>query len=97
MFCSTLSGNLNSVSGTIYEDFLRRPLARKGIKNDGLVLKILVVIMGIISTLMVYVVENMGGILQLAIGMGSIAHGPLLGMFVLGMFFPRANSKVCDD
>lgn len=89
-----MSGNLNSLSGTIYEDFLKRPLARNGIRNDGMVLKILVVIIGVISTLLVYVVENMGGILSLAIGLGSVAHGPLLGMFVLGMFFPRANSKV---
>lgn len=84
------------MSGTVYEDFLKEPLARHGIKNDGMILKILVVIMGVLSTLMVYVVENMGGILSLAIGLGSVAHGPLMGMFILGMFFPRANSKVCN-
>lgn len=89
-----LSGSLNSLSGTIYEDFLRKPLARKGIQNDGLVLKLLVVIIGIIGTVLVYLVENMGGILPLAIGLGSVAQGPLLGMFLLGLFFPTANSKV---
>lgn len=93
-FYSTLSGNLNSLSGTIYEDFLRGPLERKGIRNDGLVLKLLVVVLGICSTLLVYVVENLGGILSLAIGFGSMAHGPLLGMFLLGLYFPRANSRV---
>lgn len=88
-----MSGNLNSLSGTIYEDFLRKPLANRGIRNDGLVLKLLVVVIGVCSTLLVYAVENMGGILSLGIGLGSMAHGPLLGMFLLGLFFPRANSK----
>lgn len=91
---SMLSGSLNSLSGTIYEDFLRKPLAKKGIQNDGLVLKLLVLIIGIIGTVLVYLVENMGGILPLAIGLGSVAQGPLLGMFLLGLFFPTANSKV---
>lgn len=91
-----MSGNLNSLAGTIYTDFLRMPLARKGIVNDGFILKMLVVIIGVISTLLVYIVENMGGMLSLAIGLGSVAHGPLLGMFFLGMFFPRANSKVSN-
>lgn len=43
---------------------------------------------------MVYIVEHLGGLLALSIGLGSVAHGPLLGMFTLGMLFPRASSKV---
>lgn len=87
---------MNSLAGTIHEDFLKMPLARKGIVNDGLILKILVVIIGVMSTLLVYVVENMGGMMSLAIGLGSVAHGPLFGMFFMGMFFPRANRKVSN-
>lgn len=36
----------------------------------------------------------MGSILSLSIGVGSVAHGPLLGLFVLGMLIPSAKSKV---
>lgn len=93
---STLSGYLNSVSGTVFEDFLKKPLGEYGRKNEGLILKVLVVIMGVISTLLVYMVENLGGVLSLGVGFGSVAHGPLLGMFILGMFFPRANAKVWE-
>nr|CAI5820559.1 unnamed protein product [Callosobruchus analis] len=90
---SSLSANLNSLAGTIYEDFLKSFLTKKGKNNAGVTLKILVVIIGVISTSLVYVVEKMGGLLSLSIGLGSMAHGPLLGMFVLGLLFPRANAK----
>lgn len=46
------------------------------------------------STLIVFIVEKLGGLLELAIRIGSVAHGPLLGLFVLGALFPKANSKV---
>ncbi|XP_018576921.1 sodium-coupled monocarboxylate transporter 1 [Anoplophora glabripennis] len=91
---STLSANLNCLAGTIYEDFLKARLERKGPhKNAGYILKLIVVITGVVSTAMVYVVENLGGLLAISIGLGSVAHGPLLGMFTLGVLFPRANSK----
>ncbi|CAH1999310.1 unnamed protein product [Acanthoscelides obtectus] len=90
---SSLSANLNSLAGTIYEDFLKSFLTKRGKNNAGVTLKILVVIIGVISTSLVYIVEKMGGLLSLSIGLGSMAHGPLLGMFTLGLLFPRANGK----
>ncbi|KAJ8958138.1 hypothetical protein NQ318_006075 [Aromia moschata] len=97
VFCaslSALSANLNCLSGTIYEDFLKGRLEKKGkVKNPGLILKSIVVITGVISTLMVYVAENLGSLLSLSIGLGSVAHGPLLALFTLGILFPRANGK----
>nr|XP_023027478.1 sodium-coupled monocarboxylate transporter 2-like [Leptinotarsa decemlineata] len=95
VFCaslSTLSGSLNCLAGTIYEDFLKISLEKKGFSNAS-ALKILVVIIGTLGTLMVYIVEHLGGLLALAIGLGSVAHGPLLGIFTLGVLFPRANAK----
>lgn len=38
--------------------------------------------------------DVLGGLLALSISLGSMAHGPLLGMFTLGVLFPRANKKV---
>lgn len=57
-------------------------------------LKLLVVIIGLISTVIMYVIQSLGEIVTLAIGVVSIAFGPLLGIFTLGLFFPTANSKV---
>lgn len=67
---------------------------KKGINNETFILRILVVLLGVVSTLLVFVVEKMGGILSLMIGLVSVAYGPLLGIFSLGLFFPTANSKV---
>lgn len=92
---STLSANLNCLAGTIYEDFLSKILTKRNShKTAGFILKLVVIVAGIVSTMMVYVVEHLGGLLALTISLGSVAHGPLLGMFTMGMLFPRANSKV---
>ncbi|CAH0547672.1 unnamed protein product [Brassicogethes aeneus] len=97
VFCaalSTLSANLNCLSGTIYEDFLKDRLEKKGChKTATHFLKLIVVVVGVVSTLMVYVVEHLGGLMALSISLGSVAHAPLLGMFTLGALCPRANSK----
>ncbi|KAG5893014.1 hypothetical protein JTB14_037207 [Gonioctena quinquepunctata] len=94
VFCASLSAlstNLNCLAGTIYEDFLKRIFEKKGYSNASFSLKILVVIIGVISTLMVYFVEHFGSLLSLAIGLTSVAYGPSLGMFTMGVLFPRAN------
>ncbi|CAH1155465.1 unnamed protein product [Phaedon cochleariae] len=90
---SSFSGNLNSLAGTIYEDFLKNTLERKGINKTTCVLKLLVVIIGVISVLMVYIVERLGGLMAISIALGSVAHGPLLGMFCLGLLFPRVRAR----
>lgn len=87
---------MNSLSGTIYVDVLKKPLARRGINKEGLVLKILVIIIGIISTLMVYVIENLGGILSVGLTLPGMTYGAILGIYLMGLFFPRANSKVTE-
>ncbi|CAG9831519.1 unnamed protein product [Diabrotica balteata] len=96
VFCASLSAlscNLNSLAGTIYEDFIKPKLSTKNQENAGYFLKGLVVIIGIIGTALVYIVEHLGGLLSLSVGLGGIAQGPLLGLFTLGVLFPRANAK----
>nr|CAD7449459.1 unnamed protein product [Timema bartmani] len=57
-------------------------------------MKSIVVVAGAISIAMVFVVERLGGILQVAIAANGVTSGATLGIFVNGMFFPWANSKV---
>lgn len=57
-------------------------------------MKIIVVVIGSICTAMVFIVEKMGGIVQLSYSLGGITSGPILGLFTLGMLCPKANSKV---
>lgn len=97
IFCaslSTLSAYLNSLSGIVYEDFISHYMPEK-IKPQTVsnILKLLVVILGVFCTSLVYIVEHLGGVLPLVISMTSMATGPLMGIFTLGMFFPKANTK----
>lgn len=97
MFFSTISGALNCLSGTIFTIFFKKRFMEMGIVNERFTLKILVVIIGVVLILLAIVVEKLGDILSLAIGLASIAYGPLLGIFSLGLFFPTSNSKVTQQ
>lgn len=98
IFCaalSTLSASLNCLAGTFYEDFISKLGGSK--LSDAQIscwLKALVFVIGMISIALVYVIEHLGSILPLAISLGSVTNGPLLGMFTLGILFPRASKKV---
>ncbi|KAK4876943.1 hypothetical protein RN001_009449 [Aquatica leii] len=89
---SSLSTNLNTLSGIIYADFLT-PYACIRKKKKNTVLKLLVVISGVLCILSVFLVEQLGGIVPLCASFTAITGGPLLGLFTLGIAVPRANSK----
>lgn len=92
---STLSACMNSLAASMYEDFVSPFVpASTGQKTISNILKFMVVMIGLISTLLVYVVEHMGSIVPINFALSSITNGPLLGLFTMGMLFPVANSKV---
>ncbi|RZC39191.1 SSF domain containing protein, partial [Asbolus verrucosus] len=90
---STLSATLNCLAGTIYEDFISK-LLNKNIteKTASNILKIIVIITGVTCTALVFIIEHLGGLLQLAISLGGITNGALLGMFTIGFLFPKTNA-----
>ncbi|XP_069699584.1 sodium-coupled monocarboxylate transporter 1-like [Periplaneta americana] len=91
---SSMASNMNSLAGTMYEDFIQPCLRRKvSEKIASYILRIMVFIIGAICVFMVFIVEKLGGILQLAYATGGVTSGAFLGLFSLGIFFPRANSK----
>ncbi|XP_050533671.1 sodium-coupled monocarboxylate transporter 1-like [Daktulosphaira vitifoliae] len=91
---STMSAELNTVSGTIYHDFIVKILGVKMSDLAGsIIMKVTVVIVGIICVTLVLVVEKLGSIQQMSHVLGSITHGCLLAAFILGMCFPKANSR----
>ncbi|XP_060833760.1 sodium-coupled monocarboxylate transporter 1-like [Rhopalosiphum padi] len=91
---STMSAQINTVSGTIYEDFIVKMM---GIKVSDLtasiIMKSIAVISGFICVILVFVVEKLNGILQMAISLASVTNGALLAVFTLGVCFPWANSR----
>ncbi|XP_049786323.1 sodium-coupled monocarboxylate transporter 1-like [Schistocerca cancellata] len=91
---SSMSGTLNALSGTIYEDFLLPLMPKK--KTDllvNLIMQAIVLVVGIITVGMVYIVERLGTILELGYSVGGVTNGSLLGIFTLGMLVPSANTK----
>ncbi|XP_039285768.1 sodium-coupled monocarboxylate transporter 2 isoform X1 [Nilaparvata lugens] len=91
---STMSASLNTVAGTIYEDFVL--LCFKNRHSDAVasfIMKCIVLILGAICVALVLVVEKLGGILQMAISLSGVTNGALAFVFSFGMFYPWANAK----
>lgn len=85
---------MNCLAGTIYKDFIfpfvKKDISQKTVSN---ILKLIVILTGVTSTAIVFVVEKLGGLFPLAMSFGGIANGPLLGIFSMGMLVPWANTN----
>ncbi|KAF5288204.1 hypothetical protein FQA39_LY03972 [Lamprigera yunnana] len=91
---STLSSNLNTISMCVYQDLLLPWIPTHTTEERRTnILKLLVLIFGGISVVLALLVEKIGGIFAFATAAQGISGGPLLGLFILGMFFPCANAK----
>lgn len=89
-----MSAHLNTLAGTIYEDFLRKHMPKKSTDSQAnTIIKATVIICGFICTTLVFLVERMGGVLQVSSAFAGGAAGPLLGLFTLGMLFPSVTTK----
>ncbi|GJQ68439.1 hypothetical protein Trydic_g17025 [Trypoxylus dichotomus] len=91
---SSLSASLNCMSGAIYHDFIAY-FVPKDISQEivSRYLKIIVVILGIICTILVYLVERLGSLLALTLSISAFSGGPLFGLFTAGMLIPMVHSK----
>ncbi|XP_055604763.1 uncharacterized protein LOC129752995 [Uranotaenia lowii] len=89
---SSLSTGLNALSAIVLEDFckpfVKRPLTETQIRY---LMRSTVLFFGALAVLLVVVVEKMGAVLQLSMSLGPVTLGPLFGLFVMGMFFPRID------
>lgn len=90
-----MSSILNTTSGVIYKDFICLIFPKGSTeKNASNIMKLIVVVVGTVTMSMVFIVEKLGSVLQVAISFSGVTNGAMLGVFVMGMIFPRANSKV---
>ncbi|XP_050390523.1 sodium-dependent multivitamin transporter isoform X2 [Patella vulgata] len=91
---STLSSCLNALSAVTIEDILKRFRFVKSMNDFKITLlsKFLVVIYGVIGIGAAFLVSQVSAILQASYSLFSIINGPLSGLFVLGIFFPWANT-----
>lgn len=92
---STVSSAVNSLAAVMMEDFVRPFCVSQATYNThaSLILKGLAFSFGVLCVLLTTVVEKLGGVLQASFMIFGVVGGPLLGVFTLGMLFPRANQK----
>lgn len=90
---STMSANLNSLAGIIYEDYIRKKIKHPTDEKANNIMKLIIAVTGIYCALMGLVVENFSSLLQLVMTVSSVNNGATWGVFCLGMLWPYANAK----
>lgn len=90
----TVASALNSLSAVTYEDIF---VTGMNIKIDpekaALYIKWMSLGYGVASFALVFLVEQLGGILQATLTLNGLIGGVTLGLFSLGVLFKCANSK----
>ncbi|KAI4465482.1 sodium-coupled monocarboxylate transporter [Holotrichia oblita] len=90
----TVASALNSLAAVTCEDFLQGVFGISLPESKGAFwAKCISIGYGALSFVLVFVVERLGSVLQIAISFNGMVGGVTLGLFSLGMFFPWANSK----
>ncbi|XP_030373604.1 sodium-coupled monocarboxylate transporter 2-like [Scaptodrosophila lebanonensis] len=91
---SSLSTLLNSLAAVILEDFVKprmvKPMTERTV---AFTMRAVVVVFGLSSIGLVYVVEKLGMVLQLSATLQSSLYGPMLGIFTVGMLMPWVGEK----
>ncbi|OWF48976.1 sodium-coupled monocarboxylate transporter 1-like isoform X2 [Mizuhopecten yessoensis] len=89
---STMSSCLNALSAVTWEDILKPCFYNLSEEKKTWVTRGLVIFYGGCGIGMSFMAMNLGGtVLQASLSFTGAASGPLLGIFVLGAFFPWAN------
>ena len=95
-----MSSNLNALAGVLYKDVVCFILKKQpsDFHNSGSgILKVTVLVVGALCTCLVFAVERLGEVFSINFLISGLTQGPLLGIFTLGILFPKANSKVHHD
>ena len=91
---STISSGLNSLTAVLIEDFYKGLLSRTLTdQRQGFLSKIASVILGVFVMLLTYLVSYLGSILNAGLSLFGVLEGPIMGVFILGLFFPQANRR----
>lgn len=86
---------MNSLSAVASEDIITTGLNIKINPDRGaLYIKLMSLVFGVISFALVFVVEQLGGVLQATLTLNGLIGGVTLGLFTLGIFFKKANAHV---
>uniref|UniRef100_A0A1B0A5W9 Sodium/solute symporter n=1 Tax=Glossina pallidipes TaxID=7398 RepID=A0A1B0A5W9_GLOPL len=90
---SSLSVVLNSTALVMLEDIVKGSLRLKLTERSStLLVKGCILILGVIAVALVFVLEQLSGILSVATSVTAIAAGTTCGLFTLGMLVPWSNN-----
>lgn len=90
----TVASALSSLAAVTSEDLLTSTFNIK-IKpeNGAMIAKWMSLGYGVLSFVLVFLVERLGGVLQATLTLNGLIGGVTLGLFSLGIFFKKSNSK----
>lgn len=91
---STTSTLLNTISGTIYTDFLATKFKNASEKSVRNLLKLLVAMVGATGIGLMFVIEKMGTIFSITHQCFTLSTVGVFGLFINGILFRTTNSKV---
>jgi SSS family transporter len=96
VFCgslSSVSSTLNSMSAIVYHDFVNHQKSSvKLCRNELTSLKLIVIILGVLSSAFAMVIATFGSNLsQISTSLKGAFTSPILGLFILGWFFTVTN------
>ncbi|KAG5670311.1 hypothetical protein PVAND_000587 [Polypedilum vanderplanki] len=91
---SSISTGLNSMACVILEDFVK-PFRKKKLSETMCIVitRAVVLCFGLLGIALVFVVQNLGTILQLTLSVPTACFGPLFGVFLIGFLFPWVNKR----
>lgn len=91
---SSLSTSLNSMSAVVLEDYCK-PFMQNEISEraSSFIMRGTVLVLGVVSVALVYVVQHLGSVLQLSMSLPTACFGPLLGLFFVGLTLPWIGKR----
>ncbi|CAF1033046.1 unnamed protein product [Rotaria sp. Silwood1] len=93
---STISSGINSIATVILEDIYKRIVIENSIsdKKQAIISKILSLIIGILVVFLAFIASYLGdNILVIVLQIAGSFVSPILGVYLLGFFAPRLNSR----
>lgn len=86
---------MNAMAGIIYEDFITPCMkSTPSDSTSSFYMKWISFLIGVITVVLVLLVEKLGAVLEISSMFGGAAAGIIVGVFTMALFVPFANGKV---
>ncbi|KAG8229118.1 hypothetical protein J437_LFUL009587, partial [Ladona fulva] len=91
---SSMSTGIASMAAVIYEDFME-PFLKEKLPEEkaAFLIKVIAAVFGFVCVGIVFIIENLGTVIEVSWSLGGVTQGTMIGIVILGMFFPWTNSK----